>query len=165
VYLDNNDIKAKVDALLLAPPNAGDATFASRFGSKVNARRMPFIHDVVPQVPCFPGMISCPRAPIPTGGAKLWSYAAVPGTLMLEPSGMPQQASAWSHFSKIFPCQMGKFFNATHICAYNCFLSKFANDGNTMCKLWAPINGKEVEGTYCSGYPNADRPYPYPVLG
>jgi hypothetical protein len=160
VYLDNNGFKAKVDALLLAPPNAGDATFASQFGSKVNARRVLFENDVVPQVPCSPTMVSCKRAPIPTGGDKSWSYRAVPGTLMLYPSGMPQQPTAWSHFSKIFPCQMGKFFQATHVCAYNCFMSQFAKDGNTMCKLW----DKDGEGTFCPGYPNADRPYPY-ILG
>lgn len=159
-YLDDSGIKAKVDALLYAPPNAGDSTFAAAFGAKVNARRMPFVHDVVPQVPCSPTMVGCPRAPIPSGGVKTWSYSPVPGTLALQPSGMPQQSVAWSHFNKIFPCHMPAFFQATHVCAYGCYLSQYAKDGNTMCKLW----DKEGEGSFCPGYPHSDGPRQYPYI-
>ena len=44
-----------MDAYLFAPPNAGDADFVSAFNKLVNARRLPFQYDVVPQVsqrPC-----------------------------------------------------------------------------------------------------------------
>lgn len=149
--------------MLFAPPNAGDGTFADKFGSTVNGRRMPFLYDIVPQVPCSP-MVGCARASVPTGSKSLWSFSPVPGTLSIDPSGMPQQAEAWGHFSKIHPCQIGNFFAATHVCAYNCFLSQFGGDSNNTCKLWPD----EGSGTFCGKFPittNA-RPYPYkPIMG
>ena len=54
-YLNKVRQQATVDAYLFAPPNAGDADFVSAFNKLVNARRLPFQYDVVPQVsqrPC-----------------------------------------------------------------------------------------------------------------
>ena len=39
-----------LDAYLFAPPNAGDAAFAEAFTQRVNARRLLFIYDLIPQV-------------------------------------------------------------------------------------------------------------------
>jgi hypothetical protein len=39
-----------VDAVLFAPPTAGDATFVAAFNQRVNARMIKFANDVVPQV-------------------------------------------------------------------------------------------------------------------
>lgn len=153
-------MKAKVDALLFAPPNAGDSVFADKFGKIVNARRMPFVYDVVPQVPCNP-MVGCQRASVSTGSKAFWSYQNVPGSLVIHPSGFPTQAEAWSLFGKIHPCQIGKFLSATHVCAYNCFLSQFGGDNNNSCKLWSDSGS----GTYCASYPVAEgRAYPYKGL-
>ena len=49
-YLDTAGVDAIVDAYLFAPPNAGDATFSAAFNELVNARRLPFEFDLVPQV-------------------------------------------------------------------------------------------------------------------
>lgn len=73
---------------------------------------------------------------------------------------MPQQAEAWGLFSKLYPCQIGNFFQATHVCAYNCYLSQFGGDNNNLCKLWAD-NGS---GTFCGHFPVEGRPYPYKGL-
>jgi hypothetical protein len=163
-YLNQQGQKTKVDALLFAPPNAGDGVFADKFGKTVNARRMPFLHDVVPQIPCSPSMVGCPRASVPTGSQKYWSYSPVPGSLVIQPSGMPQQADKWVLFGKIYPCQIGKFFAATHVCSYDCYLSQFGGDSNNNCKLWEDSGS----GTYCGGkdvFPTTEgRPYPYQGL-
>ncbi len=53
-YLDEqlqltNKSSVKVDAILIAPPNAGDRLFARSFNKLVNARSIPFVYDIVPQ--------------------------------------------------------------------------------------------------------------------
>ena len=162
-HLKQQGQATKVDALLFAPPNAGDSVFADAFGQAVNARRMPFLHDAVPQVPCTPSMVGCPRASVPIDRG-LWSYSPVPGSLAISPSAMPQQAEAWGQFSKIYPCQIGRFFAATHVCAYDCFLSQHGADNNNSCKLW---QDDAAGGTYCGNklFPVTDgRPYPYKGL-
>ncbi len=42
--------RVALDAYLIAPPNVGDSTFVAAFNQKVNARRVPFVYDVVSQV-------------------------------------------------------------------------------------------------------------------
>ena len=54
-HLDNNaHNNVTLDAYLFAPPNAGDAVFAEAFNQRVNARRLPFIYDLIPQVRMSP---------------------------------------------------------------------------------------------------------------
>lgn len=58
-HLDSSEVHANnvtLDAYLFAPPNAGDATFAEAFNRRVNARRLPFIYDLIPQVKSVPAM-------------------------------------------------------------------------------------------------------------
>lgn len=166
--LTNRRNRIKVDALLFAPPNVGDATFAAAFGTAINARRIPFLNDLIPQVPCTPNMIGCKNAVVPTGtnnNRGLWAYASVPGTLMLLPANMPQQAQAWSLFGKIHPCQIGRFLRATHICSYNCYLSQFIGDTNNLCQLWnttTAAGSGAATGSYCFQFPVPSGPkYPY----
>jgi hypothetical protein len=69
-----------VNAVLFAPPNAGAAAFVDAFNAAVNARRLAFASDLVPQVPCPPTMAACGNTPVPTdqpGDAKSWPYAQV----------------------------------------------------------------------------------------
>lgn len=162
-YVDDD---VKVGALLFAPPNVGDATFAARYGKKVNARRIPFQYDVVPQIPCTPTMIGCKNASTSTTRNNgLWPYAAVPGTLLLEPSGMPQQTEAWSLLSTIYPCEINRFLHATHICSYQCFLSQFVTDTNNLCQLWSEPASDPPTGSYCFKFPvTSGQQYPYKPL-
>ena len=160
-YLESS---VKVDALLYAPPNVGDSAFAASFGKRVNARRLPFLYDLIPQVPCTPTMIGCKNTLVNTYTPYhkgLWSYASVPGTLLLLPSGMPQQPEAWSLMGKLYPCELGRFLKATHICSYNCYLSQYVVDENSKCKLWNETGA----GSFCSGFPVTSGPqYPYRPL-
>jgi hypothetical protein len=160
----------KVDALLFAPPNMGDATFAAAFGKMVNLRRIAFKYDVIPQVPCAPSMVGCKDALVNTSTARnqgLWTYAQTPGTLLLEPASMPQQAEAWSRLDSIHACEAKRFFKASHYCSYSCFLSRYAHgNANNMCRLWPDAvagggraaaankgSAGTTAGTYCFDYP------------
>lgn len=150
-----------VGATLFAAPNAGDATFASAYGRKVNARRFKFLNDLIPQVPCAPNMIGCADALVPTATTRnkgLWQYTSIPGNLLLLPSGMPQQAEAWSQLTDIYPCEMGRFLRATHTCSYNCYMSQYVPDNNTLCLLWATDGGSSPAGTYCYDFPVTSGP-------
>lgn len=153
-----------MDALLFAPPNVGDSAFAASFGRRVNARRIPFLFDIVPQVPCTPTMIDCKDTLIPTNTLRnkgLWSYTSVPGTLLLLPTNMPQQADAWSLLGTVYPCEAGRLLRVTHVCSYNCYLSQFVSDSNNLCQLWSVSAGG---GSYCFDFPVTAGPqYPYTV--
>lgn len=48
-----------VDAVLFAAPQVGDDAFVQRFDTVVNARRIGFAGDLVPQVPCASRMPAC----------------------------------------------------------------------------------------------------------
>lgn len=163
-YVKYHKLSTKVDAMLFAPPNVGDPLFAALYGRVVNARRVPFVSDLIPQVPCTPTIIGCKNAAIPTGtrGNGTWSYASVPGTLMLQPSGMPQQSDAWALLDKIYPCQLSRFLRATHICSYNCYLSQYVSDVNNLCQLWDVSGTDSPAGSYCYQFPVTSGPqYPY----
>lgn len=32
---------------------------------------------------------------------------------------------AWASFKDMYPCQLGRYVLATHVCAYQCYLSQF----------------------------------------
>lgn len=147
-YLHHSAVQ--VDTLLIAPPNVGDATFAANFGKRVNARRIPFVSDLVPQIPCSPTMIACNGTV--TANPKPWSYSPVPGTLLLQPSGMPQQADKWALFDKIYPCKVGEMLRATHICSYQCYMSQSVTDKNNLCQLW-DVGSTPATGSYCFKFP------------
>jgi hypothetical protein len=142
----------------------GDAMFTSVYGRTVNARRIPFQYDLIPQAPCTPTMIGCAKALESTATVYnhgLWRYQSVPGTLMLSAAGVPQQADAWSLLNKIYPCQIGRFLRATHICSYNCYLSQFVGDTNNLCQLWQ-TSGSSASGSFCFQFPVSEGPqYPY----
>lgn len=154
----------KVDALLYAAPNVGDAEFAAGFGVKVNARRLSFIYDLVPQLPCAPTIVGCKDALVPTPSPSkdgLWSYTSIPGNLMLMPEGMPQQQDAWALFNAIYPCEANRFMQATHGCSYMCYLTQYVADPHSKCQLWTPT-GNSTDGSECYDTPIADGPqYPY----
>jgi hypothetical protein len=159
---------AKVDALLFAPPNVGNIDFVRSFNARVNARKVQFAYDLVPQVPCAPSMASCPDVPVSThnpDGSGIWQYSSVGGSMMITPASMPHQASIWARFGQIHPCKLPFFITATHSCAYTCYLSSFVGEASNSCLLHdkAAAGG---EGTYCGGsiasFPDTqDPPYPY----
>ncbi|WIA42326.1 hypothetical protein OEZ86_008339 [Tetradesmus obliquus] len=154
----------KVDAYLFAPPNAGDATWAAGFNKLVNARRFPFIYDIIPQVPCTPTMAACKNTVVPNPNPNgTWPYTTVGGTLQLLPAGMPSQAAQWGMLSKMYPCQLERFVLATHICSYNCYFSQYVSDTNNTCLLWnTTTTSAGGVGTYCSQYPVTSGPqYPF----
>lgn len=146
----------RVNALLFAAPNVGDATFISSYAKVVNTRHFRFLNDLIPQVPCTPTMIGCKDAWVPTSNPRnngLWPYAATPGTLVLMPSGMPLQADAWSLLNEIYPAQAGRFLRATHTCSYMCYLSQYVVDKNNLFQLWSVPNGSTPVGSYCYSFP------------
>jgi hypothetical protein len=109
-------------------------------------------------------MAACSNLAIDNGSPTgLWSYATVGGSIQL--SGMPQQALQWAGFAALHPCEALRFVSATHLCAYNCFFSKFAGDNNNSCLLWDTAQAGGV-GTYCGTalgqFPVSSGPqYPY----
>lgn len=48
-----------VDAVLVAPPNAGPSGFVEAFNQLVNARSLAFEYDIIPQALCTPSMPAC----------------------------------------------------------------------------------------------------------
>lgn len=159
---------ARVDALLFAPPNVGNRQFVRAFNARVNARKVQFAYDLVPQVPCAPSMAACPDVPVPThnpDGSGIWQYSSIGGGMLFSPASMPHQASSWERFGQIHPCKLAHFIMATHTCSYACWLSSFVRDASNSCLLLreAAAGG---EGTYCAGsfasFPDAQEPpYPY----
>lgn len=117
------------------------------------------------QVPCTPTMIGCNDALVPTATTQnegLWQYSSIPGDFVLQPEDMPQQADAWSRLTDIYPCEMGRFLRATHTCSYNCYMSQYVPDTNTLCQLWNVEAGSPAVGTYCYDFPVTEGPqYPY----
>lgn len=99
----------------------------------------------------------------------VWAYHTVPGTVALTPEGMPMEQEAWGSFRCMYACQLGRYVVATHVCAYQCYLSQFVEDGmrSNQCRLRAPEEGAgaaggQVQGTYCFSYPVASgEQYPY----
>jgi hypothetical protein len=134
---------------VFAAANVGDAAFATAFNQLVNARRLAYVHDLVPQVPCTPTMAACSNLLLPQGSPTgTWAYASVGRLVPVLPENMPEQADVWQNFAAVFPCQATHFLSATHLCSYNCFLSQFAlGDSNTSCKLWQSVGG---EGSFCA---------------
>lgn len=84
VYLDEhlaaaNKQPVAVGALLFAAPNVGDDAFVAEYNMKVNARRISFIYDMIPQVPCAPTMMACKGTDFLTAlpGVRSWNYGKV----------------------------------------------------------------------------------------
>ncbi|KAF6262005.1 hypothetical protein COO60DRAFT_703516 [Scenedesmus sp. NREL 46B-D3] len=120
---------ARVDALLFAPPNVGNRQFVRAFNARVNARKVQFAYDLVPQVPCAPSMAACPDVPVPThnpDGSGIWQYSSIGGDMLFSPASMPHQASSWGRFGQIHPCKLAHFIMATHTCSYACWLSSLS---------------------------------------
>lgn len=71
---------------------------------------------------------------------------------------MPQQADAWALLQRCIPVRLGRLLRATYICSYNCYLSQFVADNNSMCKLCS----SEGAGSYCFDFPvSSGSEYPY----
>lgn len=139
------------------------------------ARRIPFKSDIVSQLPCAPTVTACVRGPwvgAPLIATGVWAYHTVPGTVALHPEGMPMEVDAWSSFKSMYACQLGRYVVATHVCAYQCYLSQFVENGasSNMCRLKARdpaaaaagVAGGQQEGSYCFSFPVASgTQYPY----
>jgi hypothetical protein len=90
---------------------------------------------------------------------------------MLAAEGMPMENEAWAAFGSMYACQLGRYVLATHVCAYQCYLSQFVEGGSSsnMCRLWRAepaaggnVAGGQAEGTFCPGFPVAGgAQYPY----
>lgn len=101
----------------------------------------------------------------------VWAYHTIPGTVMLTPEGMPMEVEAWSDFRAMYACQLGRYVIATHVCAYQCYLSQFVQGGvsSNMCRLRAHdpetargVAGGNPAGSYCLSFPAASgAQYPY----
>lgn len=111
-------------------------------------------------------MAACSGIAIPTlnpDGSGVWQYSSVAGSILIQPSAMPQQASAWGGFGQLYGCKLPHYLIATHTCSYSCFLSSFVKDRFNMCLLHdkATAGG---QGSYCTSqiaaYPDPDK-YPY----
>lgn len=172
VYLDQQLPAAgkpplAVGALLFAAPNVGNNAFVAAFNSKVNARRIAYVYDLIPQVPCAPRMMACPGNMFETTkrGVSSWNYGKVGGQITFTPDAMPVQPEVWAKTDTANPCMMFPWAVATHVCSYTCFYSKFAAAGATAdgrCKLWA-VPGEQKAGPssdYCIWYPYQNPEYP-----
>ncbi|KAL4431070.1 hypothetical protein ABPG75_006326 [Micractinium tetrahymenae] len=164
-----------VSALLVAPPSVGPPDFVAQFNTLVNARRLAFDYDIVPQAFCSPSMPACSSGQqpgvlggllkragvqvIPTnepGNVSSWSYATVGGSLPFGPAALPQDAASWPALQDIQLCWAINFLYATHICSYACFTSQFAPAAAAnynLCWLSARPEGAPA-GMQCPGWPN-----------
>ncbi|PRW33116.1 lipase [Chlorella sorokiniana] len=162
-----------VGAVLVAPPNAGSPQFVDAFNTLVNARRLAFEYDIVPQAFCTPEMPSCPPGRLPgTVGALLtaagisitptdqpgnvtaWPYAQIGGSITLLPDEMAQDAASWPALSRIQLCWALPFLLATHVCSYSCALSQYAAEGAAgMSMCWLSSQPAGAPGTACPGWP------------
>ncbi|KAL4425099.1 hypothetical protein ABPG77_010413 [Micractinium sp. CCAP 211/92] len=169
-----NSTAAVVSALLVAPPSVGPPDFVARFNQLVNARRLAFQYDIVPQAFCSPYMPACSGSSqpgvlgdllnragmdvIPTnepGNVSSWSYATVGGSLPFGPASMPQDAVSWPALRDIQLCWSLNFLMATHVCSYACFTSQFAPPAaaaQSSCWLSARPEGSPA-GVQCTGWP------------
>lgn len=156
----------KVDALLFAPPQVGDAAFAAAFNKRVNARRIAFKYDVVPQVPCAPQMMACKDVLYPSAtvdGVTSWQYSKVGGQILIGPDGISVQPKAWSRLDAINGCEILPWGIAGHVCSYPCWFSKFAGaEDEGRCKLWA--DGSEAaaatSAAFCPTFPKHSPEFP-----
>lgn len=138
----------RVDAVLIAPPNVGGETWARNFNRLVNARRIAFTKDLVPQTPCSLGpnnMPGCPSTPSnaalaalgiqgiatnkdPITGAAVdsWDFGTIGGNMPFAPLAMPEDAKSWEKINYIDICYAWDYLSTTHSCAYQCWLSTHA---------------------------------------
>lgn len=162
-----------VGAVLTAPPNAGSPEFVNAFNQLVNARRLAFEYDIVPQAFCTPEMPSCPPGRLPgTVGALLtaagititptnqpgdvtaWPYAQIGGSITLVPEEMAQDAASWPALSRIQLCWSIPFLLATHVCSYSCALSQYAPEAaGSMSMCWLSAQPAGAPGTACPSWP------------
>lgn len=152
-----------INAVLFAPPNAGTSEFVTAFNAAVNARRLAFASDLVPQVPCPPTMVACGNTPVPTnqpGDVKSWPYAQVGASIRFGGGDMPIQQGAWSSLGSVpLSARSENFLWATHVCSYLCFTSQFVlGDANNACLLLADAAAAGAN-SYCTSFPTTP-PYP-----
>ncbi|GAX76022.1 hypothetical protein CEUSTIGMA_g3465.t1 [Chlamydomonas eustigma] len=155
--------KVHISAVLIAPPNVGDHSFVASFNRKVNARRVPFLYDVIPQLPCAPENIACPNTPVDTtlnGTVHTWQYTPVGGTVIITALDMPAQAYAWHRFSRLNLCHIALDVVAVHTCSYSCAFSKFvAAFSGDSCLLDSVHEDTSTPGSFCEGFPVANDSY------
>eukprot|EP00878_Enallax_costatus_P042550 GHUV01049946.1.p1 GENE.GHUV01049946.1~~GHUV01049946.1.p1 ORF type:complete len:320 (+),score=33.21 GHUV01049946.1:1365-2324(+) len=145
----------RVDTVLFAPPNAGSPAFVASFNNLVNARRIAFENDIVPQVPCTPNMVACPGTLVPTnqpGNVTSWPFSAVTN------ASMPVQQVPWGAMTSVSLKHTVAFLSASHICSYSCFTSQFVGDKNNYCLLLDDLS-LVGSNSYCGGFPT-NTPYP-----
>ncbi|KAG1664934.1 hypothetical protein FOA52_004456 [Chlamydomonas sp. UWO 241] len=162
-YIDEavrGPVRIKVDAFLFAPPNAGDAEFNRLQAARVNVRSLVYVHDIIPQLPCAPGMITCPASSgmpntMGTNGDILsLPYRPQHGQVLLTPHDMPFEPKAWECFASMEPSEMAAFLMATHNCAYMCATSAFVQDADNNCLLSNATDGAPPDAaSFCPGFP------------
>eukprot|EP00798_Chlamydomonas_sp_ICE-L_P001390 gene1390-32759_t len=135
----------QVDALLFAPPNAGDGVFNKRLSETVNIRAITFEYDVIPQATHdgFPGT---------TGVSALSRGGTQPGGVSFGPGMMPYQSDNWRCFETLDTRQAFGFLSATHSCSYLCAFSSFVNVTNNHCLLSSEGADLSV-ASFCTAYP------------
>lgn len=167
-----------VGAVLVAPPNVAGPAFVAEFDQRVNARRLAFQFDIVPQAFCTPTMPACGGASadaspvgallakagvsvMPTnmpGNVSAWNCSQVGGGLPIAGDDMPQDAAAWPALQSIQLCWAVEFLLASHVCSYTCFTSQFAADADAAARhsnCWLSPKPGGAEGSACMGWPSA----------
>lgn len=154
-YIDkHSNSRTVVDAVLVAPPNVGNHAFVQAFSKLVNARRVVFEYDVVPQVPCAPAMPRCNDTS--AGNVTNWKYSDTTGSVLITGDVMPVQPRPWSSMTVVDICN-GKYFgSATHACSYMCYTAQYVGDLKNDCLLWETTD--QSEGAYCNNYPTTSYP-------
>lgn len=161
-----------VGAVLFAPPNVGPPGFVERANALVNARRLAYVYDIIPQALCAPSMPACSSAsdeglvgnllkqvgakPVPTtepGNVSSWGYAQIGGDLSFGPSEMPQDAASWAALRDIQLCWGTRFLFATHVCSYSCFLSQFSSGAAAANNCWLAARPAGAQGDACPLWP------------
>jgi hypothetical protein len=77
-------------------------------------------------------------APRCRAGLSRWLYQATGGQLTIRASSMPAQSRLWSLLSGFSLCAPEAFNMATHVCSYECALSRHVGDTQNSCLLLDP---------------------------
>lgn len=111
-----------VSAVVYGAPTVGGPAFVNLFNARVNARRVAFQYDIVPQAFCAdmpacrpgrqPGLVGAILwangiSIVPTdqpGGVASWPFTPIGGTLPILAGGMPQDAATWRALSRTQLC-------------------------------------------------------------
>ncbi|KAI8474447.1 MAG: class 3-domain-containing protein [Monoraphidium minutum] len=191
-YLEANGNTAHVSLVTFGSPLVGDTPFNKELRRSVNTRRVVFESDPFTVLPCATkkrakksSMPACADALVPTidteaktkgdGTAQgqpknYWSdYQPIPGEIMILGKDMPVQSAHWANTRNVLLKETTAVVQASHVCAYFCFLGKYsgpsANSNHCLLKIEEPGSQALQGNGYCPTFDTVEKQvWPKPML-